>query len=171
VPPVLSLPGAVRLMDSRWRTAFDTSLQAPRCLRKSAFIFTDPGAISKAHLSSSQSSGWGSSGLLPPLSASYCRSSLFAGPDRTPKSNVTWNGSALLDNPRAPQSCARSPARLPTGIQPTLVSRTFSSQFLLGPPARLVCLSRDPAVCFWSAHFPCPCPPSPHPWFEVRLRM
>jgi len=77
----------------------------------------------------------------------------------------------LHDNPGALNTCTRPPARLPTGIQLTLVSRIFSSQFLLGPPARLIFLSRDTAACFWSAHFPCARPLSHHPWFEVRLRM
>jgi len=71
---------------------------------------------------------------------------------------LTFPGSVpqLHDNPGAPQSCARSPARLPTGIQLTCVSRTFSSQFLSGPPARPVFLSRDSAACLGSTHFTCP---------------
>jgi hypothetical protein len=41
VPPVLSLPGAVRL----WivgRTAFDSSFQVPPCLHKATFSLTGP---------------------------------------------------------------------------------------------------------------------------------
>jgi len=57
--------------------------------------------------------------------------SVFAGPDRTPKFNATWSGSALVDNLSA-HFCAQSPAWLPSGILLNRLSRTFSSQFLLG---------------------------------------
>lgn len=86
-------------------------------------------------------------------------------PDSSPRSDVLWNGSRVSGQPWHPHACARSPARLPTGILLNLLSRTFSSQFLLGPPARLDCLSRDPAACFWCARFPCRCPFN-HPWFK-----
>jgi len=53
-------------------------------------------------------------------------------------------------------SCVKFPARFPSGILLNLLSRTFSSQLLLEPPARLAFLSRDPAACFRYARFPCP---------------
>jgi len=52
-------------------------------------------------------------------------------------------------------SCVKSPARFPSGILYDLSYRTFSSQFLLEPPARPAFLSRDPAACFRYARFPC----------------
>jgi len=84
-------------------------------------------------LESTQSSGWVSSGQLKPLSALpfALTRSVFAGPDRTPKFNATWSGSAFVDNLSA-HFCAQSPAWLPSGILLNHLSRTFSSQFLLG---------------------------------------
>jgi hypothetical protein len=57
------------------RTAFDIAPRALHCLRKSAFLFAGPEVVSTDSLTGiSQSSCWDSFGVLPPLSASNCRS-------------------------------------------------------------------------------------------------
>lgn len=133
-------------------------------MRNSAFPFTGPRVTLRLIPRCSQSSGWGSSGRLPPLSASNHRSSLFAGPDRTPKSNGTWNGSRKCGQPWRPNICTRSPARLPAGILLNLLSRILSSQFLRGPPA--VSYSDETLSRALARTPPCLCHFA-HPWSKA----
>jgi len=85
-------------------------------------------------------------------------------PQRTPSSLVR----AKMDcgNPDAPQSCARSPARLPTGCPPDY------SSFLPAWTTRSVSFPSVETLrrALWQ-HASLSLPPSSHPWGDIRLWM
>jgi len=91
-----------------------------------------------------------------PCPRRVARASLSLGQTGPPSLTLLGTVPRCLTTLAPATSCARYPARLSSGILLNLLSRTFSSQFLLGPPARLAFLSRDPAACFRYARFPCP---------------
>jgi len=129
-----------------------------------------PERLLTAHsLDTAQSSGWGSSQACYHLCLRQtAKSSSFAGPDRTPRLYAAWLGSVTRANPGALNSCTRCPARLPSGIQRTLLRRTFSSQFLIRLPAvPITSVGTLRRACGRHAH------PvvyvSPHPWCETRI--
>jgi len=101
VPPVLSLPGAVR---KDWAYTDGSRCLTPGAVLACANPLSPRGSwgdsLTARVLESTQSSGWVSSGKLRPLSA-IGNGLLFVGPNSTPKFYGTWTGSALLDNPGA----------------------------------------------------------------------
>jgi hypothetical protein len=155
VPPVLSLPGAVCKLDALTDGLFDMSLQAPCRLHDSVFPFTAPGAVS-------HSSSLTCTSRAPGQILVYChpclrkphRCNLVAEPDRTPRPDATWLGlTVACDNPDAPQSCAQSPARLPTGCPLDYSSLLSCSDHRTASFSSVETLRH----AFWPARFPCLC--------------
>jgi len=100
VPPVLSLPGAVR----QWIVGGRPSIVFPGApLLAQGDVF--PHGSQKGYGSYldvlSRAAGVVEVDDHPCLRQNCSSSLFFVGPDRTPKSNATWSGSTRVDNPGA----------------------------------------------------------------------
>jgi hypothetical protein len=131
-PPVLSLPGAVRSWIGS-RTAL-VAFQALHCLRKSAIRFTGPRMTPRLLARCTQSSGWGSSGPLPTLSAPDHRSGLSRGQTAPPNPTGLGTVPAEAANPGA-QHLRQVSGSSSHRLLLNLLSRPLASQLLRGPPA------------------------------------
>jgi len=135
-------------LDGRLSTSFFRCFFA--CANRLSLRSSWSDCLSARRLESTQSSGWVSSGLLIPLFAVWSTNAFQFSLGQTGPPDLTASGPIprCLTTRDAHNILRQVSGFVSLRHLRNLLRRLFSSQLLIGPPARLVFLGRDTATCF-----------------------